>query len=298
MNILLTGAYGFLGHRILDEVSQFDVKTLGRDERSHFRCDLSSNIPDFSYCNFDTIIHNAGLAHIIPKYKRQEKLFFDTNFSGTINLTKGLENAKIYPKQFIFISTVAVYGLDSGEMITETHPIQPTSAYALSKVKAEKYLHEWCKTNNVKLVILRLPLIAGESAPGNFGRMEMAIKKGYYFRIGSGSSRKSIVAASDVAKFISQIPNESGIFNLTDGVNPRICDLENYIGCVHGKKIKVLPPALALVLGKIGDLLPFFPFNSRMYEKLNKSLTFDDSIARHELGWNPQTVVGNLYNSK
>lgn len=43
------------------------------------------------------------------------------NLQGTKNLCTALEQSGI-PKSFIFISTVAVYGCDSGENITEEYP--------------------------------------------------------------------------------------------------------------------------------------------------------------------------------
>lgn len=87
------------------------------------------------------------------------------------------------PKAFIFISSVAVYGCDSGENITEEHSLDGTTPYALSKIKAEKYLEGWCIMHNVKLSILRPSLIAGPNPPGNLGAMIRGIRNGKYLSI-------------------------------------------------------------------------------------------------------------------
>lgn len=56
-----------------------------------------------------------------------------------------LENVGV-PKALIFISTVAVYGCEFGEQITEEHTLNGTTPYAKSKIMAEEYLTNWCKS--------------------------------------------------------------------------------------------------------------------------------------------------------
>lgn len=120
--------------------------------------------------------------HTLCLRRRQRNDFFDVNLQGTKNLCTALEQSGI-PKSFIFISTVAVYGCDSGENITEEYPLNGTTPYALSKIKAEKYLEEWCAMHNVKLSILRPSLIAGPNPPGNLGAMIHGIENGKYLSI-------------------------------------------------------------------------------------------------------------------
>lgn len=59
--------------------------------------------------------------HILFLKRQKRKTVFDVNLQGTKNLCAALENSGI-PKAFIFISTVAVYGCDFGDNITEEHP--------------------------------------------------------------------------------------------------------------------------------------------------------------------------------
>jgi len=80
------------------------------------------------------------------------------------------------PESFIFVSTVAVYGCETGEDIDENHPLKGNTPYALSKIQAEKFLTEWCHTNNVKLGIIRPSLIAGPNPPGNLGEYDFRYK--------------------------------------------------------------------------------------------------------------------------
>ena len=69
-------------------------------------------------------MHIAGKAHSVPKTEQEAQTFFDVNLRGTQNLVKGLERLDTLPRAFLFISTVAVYGVDQGTNISETHPLK------------------------------------------------------------------------------------------------------------------------------------------------------------------------------
>ena len=170
MQILFTGSSGFLGNNIIPILeNHYEIIKVGLLDTDDYTINIATTIPNFSK-KYDIILHAAGKAHSIPKTEAEKRLFFDVNFVGTKNLCSALEKSGI-PKAFIFISTVAVYGCDFGENITEEHPLNGDTPYALSKIKAEKYLQEWWAENNVILSIIRPSLIAGPNPPGNLGAM-------------------------------------------------------------------------------------------------------------------------------
>lgn len=293
MKVLLTGASGFLGRYIQNEFSERLI-TLGRDNQNSISCDLAKVVP--SLPPVDLVIHNAGLAHVLPKTPDEERKFYQVNLFGTQNLLKALDNSEVLPSTIVFISTVAVYGLERGELISEIQTPKPHTPYGKSKYEAELLLHHWAQRNQVKLLILRLPLVAGVAGtPGNLGAMLKAIQKGYYFRVGPGLGKKSMVLAQDVAKLLTRVVNlPAGVYNLTDGMHPSLSELDSYLSDSFGKKVKTLPLWILQPLSKIGDVFSFFPLNSYRLTKLGDSLTFDDSKARKNLAWNPKPVIGNL----
>src|SRR6266516_2225818 len=120
--ILLTGASGFLGTVLMTEFhkQQLAVATGGRSQTNTTHCDLSKEIPVLPLV--DTVVHAAGKAHTIPASPSEVKEFFDTNVQGTRNLLTALEHNRVL-KKFIFISSVAVYGLTSGCGISEDMPL-------------------------------------------------------------------------------------------------------------------------------------------------------------------------------
>ncbi len=296
--VLLTGASGFLGKILFSNLSQyFSVYRLSRNKKSDFIFDLSNSIPTFN-SNFSCIIHAAGMAHEYPKNEKESQAFYKANYIGTVNLLKSFE--EFVPKTFIFISTVSVYGLDSGELINEGYPLNGTSPYANSKIMAEKYIVNWCREKSVRCLVLRLPLVVGYNPPGNLGKMIKAIKSNRYFRIGNGASTKSAVLASDIANLINKYIRESelpgGIYNLTDGYHPRLFEIEEAVRIFYQRPpIRIISYSLAQFVGKLGDLIPFLPINSGSIKKLTTNLTFDDTKARIDLGWSSKSVL-SLYN--
>jgi nucleoside-diphosphate-sugar epimerase len=289
--ILLTGSSGFLGSIILQELTKFNIESLGRHPTNHIISDISKQVPVIIH-SYDIVIHAAGKAHSIPKNQQQKKEFFDVNVTGTANLLKALDNSGI-PKSFVFISTVAVYGKETGSLINEETLLQATDAYGESKIEAEKLIQHWCNTNNVVCTILRLPLIAGPNPPGNLKSMINGIKKHYYFNIADGKARKSIVLARDVAKIIPIVSGIGGIYNLTDGYHPSFSELSQAIA-QQLKKAKPLniPLWIAGLMAKVGDLIGSkSPINSNKLSKITSDLTFDDSKAQALLGWKPTPVL-------
>ena len=288
MKVLLTGATGFLGKYIQSELflQEIDVVGVGRSAENGVVCDLSNEVPLFPESLIcDLVVHNAGKAHLVPRNEKENQEFYDVNVGGTEKLLEALMSLKHKPKCFIFVSTVAVYGLESGENINETHSLNGNSPYAKSKIEAEQLVQDWCLENQVNCVILRLPLVVGENAPGNLGAMERAIKKGYYFRLGTGNARRSMVNAVDVAKLIPSLLNKNGIYNITDGLHRSFAEMDTFLAQKHGKTVKKIPVFMGKMIAKVGDFVPGFPLNSYRLGKLEQSLTFNDDKARQELDW-------------
>ncbi|AWK03007.1 UDP-galactose-4-epimerase [Flavobacterium crocinum] len=296
--ILFTGATGFLGRNVLPVLEElnYSITTLG-NSTTEIVCDISKEIPELPH-GFDLVVHAAGKAHSVPKTEVEKKQFYNVNVTGTINLLKGLEQSHI-PKQLVFISSVSVYGKHEGLSIAEHSSLEAKDSYGLSKIEAEIFVMDWCKKHNVVCTILRLPLLVGKKPPGNLGAMIKAIEKGYYFNIGGGKARKSMVLVKDVANFIPKVAVVGGTYNLTDGVDPSFSELSNIISKQKKNKTPLnLPLFVARTMGLVGDLLgDKSPINSLKLKKITSDLTFDDSKARTLLDWNPQSVIDYLKNN-
>lgn len=295
MTLLFTGSNGFLGRNVLPILKQkgYGISSLDLKD-ADFNLSLAKEIPHLDE-KIGIVVHTAGKAHVVPKTEAEKQLFFDINYQGTVNLCKGLEKTGV-PKAFIFISTVAVYGCETGENITEEHPLNGDTPYALSKIQAEQYLQEWCRQHHVTLSILRPSLIAGPHPPGNLGAMIHGIKTGRYLSIAGGKAKKSVLMVQDIANLIPLLVDKGGIYNVCDDEHPSFGQLEALIADRLGKKRPLsIPYAVAKGIALCGDLLGNkAPINSTKLSKITQPLTFSNQRAKEELGWKPLNVLANF----
>lgn len=292
--LLFTGGTGFLGKNVMPILSQkYEVTTCGITPNDMIKANLAKEVPVLPK-HYDVVLHACGKAHIVPRTEAEKQAFYDVNYQGTVNLCAALEKAGV-PKAMVFISTVAVYGCEYGDLITEEHPLEGNSPYAESKIMAEKYLTEWCSKNDVVLGILRPSLLAGKNAPGNLGDMVNGIKKGFYMNIAGGKVVKSILMAEDIARLLPLLEEKGGVYNVCDTRQPSFGEISMSVAKQLGKgKPMNISYWMAWCMAKVGDLLGSkAPINTYKLEKMTKSLTFSNEKARRELGWEPLDVLEN-----
>ena len=292
--LLFTGGTGFLGKNVMPLLSQqYEVTTCGIMPDDMLKANLAKAVPELPE-RYDVVLHACGKAHVVPKTETEKQAFYDVNYQGTVNLCKALENVGI-PKTLVFISTVAVYGCEFGELITEDHPLEGNTPYAESKIMAEKYLTEWCAKNNVVFGILRPSLLAGKNAPGNLGAMVNGVKKGFYLNIAGGKVKKSILMAEDIAYLLPLLEKKGGVYNVCDTYQPTFGEISASVAKQLGKHKPIsIPYWMAWCLAKVGDLFgSYAPINSYKLEKMTKSLTFSNEKARREFCWEPLDVLTN-----
>ena len=295
MKLLFTGASGFLGNNVRPLLERmYDVTTVGLLPQDNYTVNIAREIPELRE-RYDIVLHAAGKAHSVPKTEEERQVFFDVNLQGTKNLCAALERKGI-PRAFIFISTVAVYGCDYGENITEEHPLDGVTPYAVSKRLAEEYLQKWCHEHNVILGIVRPSLIAGPNPPGNLGAMVHGIRSGRYLSIAGSRARKSVLMVQDIARLVPLLAEKGGIYNVCDSYQPTFRELETIICRQLNRNLPVsIPYWIAKCMALIGDCLgEKAPINSLKLRKMTKSLTFSNEKAVRELGWRPTSVLENF----
>ena len=292
--LLFTGGTGFLGKNVMPLLQKdYEVTTCGITPEDMIKANLAKMVPELPQ-QYDIVLHAAGKAHVVPKTEEEKQLFFDINYQGTVNLCKALEQVGV-PKALVFISTVAVYGCEYGEMITEEHPLNGDTPYAKSKIMAEEYLTKWCSEHGVTLGILRPSLLAGKNAPGNLGAMVNGVRKGFYMNIAGGKVIKSVLMAEDIARILPLVAEKGGVYNVCDTRQPSFGELSVSVARQLGKRKPIsIPYWMAWCMAMVGNLLGSkAPINSYKLEKMTKSLTFSNEKARRELGWEPLDVLEN-----
>ncbi|MEA4862223.1 MAG: NAD(P)-dependent oxidoreductase [Victivallaceae bacterium] len=307
MKLLLTGVPGFLGTCLKKyfiahgwSVDSMGLTGDGSDRMNggqHFICDLSANVPEIKE-SYDLVIHAAGKAHVLPRTAAERQSFYDVNVTGTQNLLRALE--PVPPRSIVFISSVAVYGAQFGERISESAPLNAVDPYGKSKIMAEEAIRSWEFSRPVSRGIVRLPLIAGPNAPGNLGSMLGAMKSGRFFNIGDGRCRRSVISVYDIAPFIEVLSEKGGIYNLTDTADISFRELYSGIRQIVSVPYRPnLPRFIAYPLALVGEfgqivLRRTLPFNLRRYRQMTMSLTFDGTHANNDFKWKPERILTHL----
>ena len=181
MKLLITGATGFIGKSLVTGLipQGFNISIAVRQKTSLFPDSIKQfvigdfeNNPDFSnsLIGVDCVIHLAGKAHVIDNTKASVlDEFRKINTELTLNLAKQSIAAGV--KRFIFLSSIRVNGNQNNQPFLEIDTPNPREPYAISKYEAELNLLNLAKNSSLEVAIIRPPLVYGNNAPGNFGRL-------------------------------------------------------------------------------------------------------------------------------
>lgn len=295
MITVLTGASGFIGGNFCTafEDTNDQFVSIGRSTSNDMICDLSKEVPELP-SKVSSVIYCAGQAHIENRIKNSPEAVWSNNVIALKNFLNGLNGESV--KRFVLISSVSVYGLETGEAITERCELAPVDVYGKAKLQMEIDVTDWCSNFDIQLLIVRLPLVVGKNPPGNLGAMIGAIKKGYFFTVGGGHAKRSMVLVSDVVDFCLRESWHQGTYHLTDGVHPSYRDLSTIIARKYRLRSTVNTPQVVMhCLANIASKFSTYTgirvhYDLRIHAKMTSSLTFDDTLAR-DRGWRSQPVL-------
>jgi nucleoside-diphosphate-sugar epimerase len=212
--ILITGASGFIGQALCQELSlQYKVIGLDRGLRSNnqeiwvsVKADIEDENVLKDVCNKylpDVVIHCAGLAHQKISSKTSTNLYEKINSVATEKLAHAAvsANPSVY---FIFLSSISVYGEGfRKKIIKETDQCFPTSSYAVSKLDAENRLERLYAANLLKRIdLLRLAPVYDVQWSLNLEKRVFSPRKMFYLRFGSGEQKMSALARQNLVEFI------------------------------------------------------------------------------------------------
>ena len=291
MKVLVTGASGFLGQAIVEEFLSNGVVVVGVSKTSgQFQADITveKSLDKLSKLeSVDAVIHSAGLAHQFGKTPREK--FFEVNVKGTENVLKLAKT--LQTNHFILISSVAVYGDNSGLQIPdskfqEESECNPIGDYAQSKYDAEQLSIKFCAENNLRLTILRPATIIGEGDKGNVMRLITTIKNNQFYWIGKGKNIKSLIDKNDVAKACRLVFSTSDakfqLYNLT--ANP--IDMRTIVDTI-ADELKVEIPKI-YVPQFVAELIA--KFSGTIKKWLSDDVFSGDKI-NADLDFQPQTDI-------
>lgn len=292
MKILITGANGFIGAHLCQELSSRKI-----DFRATARNSNENNYADFVSCDLETteslnqlmdgcdiVVHLAGRAHVTSD-DSQEKYRIANEF-----VTHQLANAAAQNgiARFVFISSIKVNGESSspGLPIRSSDTPSPLDNYGRSKLAAEKVLQEICRVNNMEYVIIRPTLVYGKGVRANFSALISAVQKGAPLPIASVRNSRSMIGINNLIDLVIATctnPHAANqIFLASDGNDISTPALVRLIAQSLNRPSRIFPfpvfvlRLLAVVVGK-----------SSFIDKLTGSLSVDISHTTSTLNWKP-----------
>lgn len=224
--ILLTGATGFIGCRLLKflETSEREIHVLSRQPHSDYKtilCDLGKEqIPDSALVSIDTVFHLAGYAHDMRDASALEKIYRTVNVDATVQLAELA--AHHGAKRFVFVSSVKAGGSAFvGRCMTEKDQGEPEGIYGRTKREAELKIFEIGRQSGMHVSIVRPSLVYGPRVKGNLRMMLNGVEKGWFPPLPELGNRRSMIHVDDLVRALLLVANDNcangEIFIATDG---------------------------------------------------------------------------------
>ncbi|MGB3961067.1 MAG: NAD-dependent epimerase/dehydratase family protein [Sulfurimonas sp.] len=285
MNILLTGATGFIGSYFLNKYSnRYNIQKFSF---------LQDDFAAFTLKCVNTIVHLSALVHQMggasaDAYER-------VNVTQTLRLaTKAKESGVGH---FIFMSSVKVYGEETDGLLRLAHndkynestECHPEDDYGKSKLKAEKELQK-LEDKNFKVSIIRTPIVYGYGVKANIKNLVNLVSKAPILPFGSTDNKRSMVYVGNLCHLIDEVmvQKKSGIFLASDDEPLSTTKLITLIAKELDKKIYLVR-------------IPFFEtllklFKPTFHKRLYASLEVDNHVTMERLGiHNPYSTQEGIH---
>jgi len=237
------------------------------------------------------VLHFAGRAHVMQETAPDADAAYS---SANVDVTERVALAAVAAgvRKFVFASTVKV----NGEATLPGRPFRPGDApaphdaYARSKLAAERTLAQVASGTSMLATNLRLPLVYGPGARGNFRRLVDAVAARRVLPLGAIDNRRSVLA----------LPN------LMDALDAIVAAQATVIGThfvadATSISTPALVRAIAAALGVAPRLVPVPVFALRMagalsgrgeaIARLTDSLEVDTASLARATGWRPRPVA-------
>lgn len=297
--VAVTGAAGFIGRAFCERAS-----SEGRAVRTFSRAPLQEHsdgvVVDLAHtgsaalaqalAGVATVVHLAGRAHVRGETGAQfDALYRDANETGTRRLAEAALAAGV--RRFIFASTVKV----NGEATAPGRPFRnddapaPQDAYARSKLAAEAALFGTAAGTSMDVVVLRLPLVYGRGARGNFRTLVDAVRRRRLLPIGAIANRRALLGIDNLLDAIDaaiDAPAPRGVHFVADADSVSTPQLVRAIAAalrVEPRIASVPVPLLRLV----GELVG----RRDAIARLTGSLEVDASSLAAATRWKPRPFV-------
>lgn len=285
--ILITGKNSYIGTSVekwlAEYPDRYQIDTIDMKDASWESLDFSL---------YDVIFHVAGIAHADTGKvtDEQKQLYYKVNTELTIKTAQkfkndSLNNKDSRTKQFIFMSSIIVYGEETfankKRVINNTTQPKPSSYYGDSKLQAELGLIP-LENSKFRIAIIRPPMIYGPNSKGNYPQLaKMAVKLPIFPDV---KNERSMLFVDNLSEFVKKLIDSglNGTFFPQNKEYVRTSEMVREISKAHSKKTIFVPRInwfmkfLGTFPGKIGKLTNK-AFGNLVYSKeLSRSSPISD----------------------
>jgi len=253
VKIFLTGASGFIGNYFIQHYQEkYTIETFSF---------LQENFNDLDLLKSDVVIHLSALVHQMGGAAKEE--YERVNVKQTLDLAKKAKKSGV--KQFIFMSSVKVYGEESNSAYSEQTLCKPKDPYGESKLKAENELRK-LEDENFRVAVIRTPIVYGYGVKANIKNLVSLVEKIPVLPFAKINNRRSMIYIGNLAYFIDIIIQKqaSGIFLVSDKRALSTSELIELIALALEKRVYLIKiPLFESFLKRVKP-----SFHKRLFESL------------------------------
>jgi len=227
--ILIIGAESYIGTSLEKWLSRYPLEY--NIETIDVRLDDWRN-EDFS--SFDVAFHVAGIAHV-KETRSNRQLFYRVNRDLAYEVALKAKSEGV--KQFMFVSSISVYGLQKG-VIDKNTPLEPRTSYGKSKLEAEKLVKS-LEDHRFTVTILRPPMVYGKGCKGNYPRLaKLALIAPVFPDI---DNKRSMIHIDNLCEFVKVLIDNrlGGTFFPQNPEYVKTSEMVRLIARSHGKEIRL-----------------------------------------------------------
>lgn len=292
---LVTGASGFVGSHLLQEMERRGISARGVTRRAKpGLVAIPSYGVDMNWSGclkaVDTVVHLAARVHIMRETASDPlSVFREANVMATVNLARQAAKAGI--RRFIFVSSIKVNGefTEPGRPFTADDPPNPQDPYGVSKAEAETALIALGRETGMEITIIRPPLVYGPGVRGNFRSLATWASYGLPSVFAAVKNKRSFVHVSNLCELLIKAldhPNAANrIFLVSDGRDYSTHELLEALTIKSGRQ----PYSVRLPLGLI-QCIGKMSGRRQAVERLTQSLQIDIRETSQTLNWTPSDV--------
>lgn len=262
--ILITGQSSYVANKLDNWLKKTSSKYIVTKESVR-----DDKWEDIRFSQFDVIIHVAGIAH----KKESKENYFLINRDLTKNIAEKAKKQGV--KQFVFISTMNVYG-NKLSFIDETTPTIPNSYYGKSKLEAEQILLS-LESDFFKIAIIRPPMIYGPNCIGNYTKLSNIAKVTPLFPL--FENKRSMIYIDNFTEFIKMViqNEEKGIFFPQNIEYVNTSNMVSLINKEYNKNIKMTK--------QFNVFIRIFA-NIKIIKKVFGNLIYDKKLSKYKEDYN------------